>query len=163
MANGRSLVMRLRQNHALEHATIHVLSERHRGVQILGRSDFWGFTLLGALSTEEIASASLEALTRLQRGESDLAVHPRCGTNMATSALLVATFSLAALGGKARSRQERFPRLITAALAALMLAQPLGLWMQENITTTPMMAGARIESVMRQGNGRLVSHRVNMV
>ncbi len=163
MADGRSLLTQLRQNHALEHATIHVLSQRHRGVQVLGRSDFGGFTLFGALSTEDVASASLEGLARLQRGESGLAVHPRCGTNLATSSLLVACFSFVAMGGRVRSRWERLPRLIIATLAALTLAQPLGLWMQAHVTTTPQMAGARVESVMRQDRGRVISHRVNMV
>ena len=163
MPNGRSWVTRLRQNHALEHATIHVLSQRRRDLRVLGRSDFLGFVLWGGLSTEEVASAALEALSRLQRGESELAVHPRCGTNLATSALLVASFSFVAMGGKDRSRWMRFPRLITAALAALLLAQPLGPWVQAYVTTTPEMADARIESVMRQDRGQLISHRVKMV
>ena len=151
---------RLRQNHALEHATIHVLTQRFLNIRLIGRSDFWGFSLVGNVSTEELASATLEALTRLRRGESGLAVHPRCGTNLATSALLAGAFASVAAGGKAQPRWERLPRTILAIMGALLIAQPLGLWVQENWTTTPDVANVNIESVIRQPRGDMVSHRV---
>ena len=155
-----SWLYRLRQNHAVEHATIHVLSQRFLNIRLIGRSDFWGFSLVGNVSTQDLASASIEALSRLQRGESSLAVHPRCGTNLATSALLAGAFSSVAVGGKTRSRWEKLPRAILATMGALLIAQPLGLWIQGNLTTTPDVANVQIDSVIRRPRGQMVSHRV---
>lgn len=157
-----SLLERLRKNHALEHATIHVLSQRHLNLHLLGRTDFWGFTLLGNVPTEEVASAALEALQRLQRGESELAVHPRCGTNLATSAILAGFSSFIAMSGQPRSRWEKLPRVLLATMGALLVAQPLGLLAQQHITTTPSLEGVRLGIVLRQERGRQMSHRVTV-
>jgi len=69
----RDLVHSVRQNHALEHATVHVLSRVNPYVQIMGRSTDAGFFIYGAVSTQEVASAATEALARLQQGEYHLA------------------------------------------------------------------------------------------
>jgi len=153
---------RIKQNHALEHATIHILSQRYLNIRLVGRSDFWGFTLIGNVPTEEVTSAAIEALTRLQRGEKELAVHPRCGTNLATSALLAGISSFVAMSGKTRSRWEKLPRVLLATMGALLVAQPLGLWAQQHITTTPRLDGGRVGTVLRQDRGRLISHRVTV-
>jgi hypothetical protein len=155
-------IYRVRKNHALEHATIHVLSQRYLNIKLVGRSDFWGFTLLGDVGLEEVASAATEALARLRRGEHTLAVHPRCGTNLALGAVLAGGLSWVALGGKNRSRLEKLPRFILASMGALLVAQPLGLWAQEHVTTTPDLEGVQIESVMRQQHGQISSYRVSI-
>ena len=48
------LLRRVRQNHALEHATITLLSQRHGHTQAFGISGPRGFTLLTNLSAEEV-------------------------------------------------------------------------------------------------------------
>lgn len=153
---------RLRKNHALEHATMHVLSQRHLNLPLAGQSDLRGFTLLGPVSTEEVASATVEALQRLQRGESALAVHPRCGTNLVVGAILASLFSFIVWSMKTRSRWERVPGLLFATTSALLLAQPLGLWIQQRFTTTSAMDGVRIGLVLRYGQGLLTGHRVTV-
>ena len=77
------VVARVRRNHALEHATIHVLSQHDRTLRLVGRSSPSGFHIYGQVDTQVLASAVSEALVRLQSGEVELAVHPRCGTNLA--------------------------------------------------------------------------------
>ena len=84
------LILETRRNHALEHATLHVLARTHK-IPMAGHSNPTGFFLLGDLQLEEIANASIEALTRLKAGESGLAVHEGCGTNLATTAALSAS------------------------------------------------------------------------
>ena len=43
---------------------------------------------LGDLSPENIRRAVADAMLRLQAGESNLAIHPNCGTNLATTSIL---------------------------------------------------------------------------
>lgn len=155
-------VNRIRQNHAVEHATIHVLSQRHLNIKLLGRSDLWGFYLFGQVSPEEVASAAIEGLSRLQRGEAGLAVHPRCGTNLAVGGLLAGAFSAVGFVDRERSKWVRAARVVLATMAALLVAQPLGLLAQRYLTTTPDMSGVRLDSVMRQNRGRVPSYRVKI-
>ena len=54
----KSPISRIRRNHGLEHATIHVLSEANPRRRLIGRSDYGGFWLLGEVSTEELALGS---------------------------------------------------------------------------------------------------------
>ena len=69
-------ISRTRRNHGLEHATIHLLSRAKPGRPLAGHSDTGGFWLLGEVDTEELVETVQTALTRLQNGERDLAVHP---------------------------------------------------------------------------------------
>ena len=68
-------VLETRRNHALEHATLHVLAESHPGAPMAGHSNPTGFFNLGNLPTAEVQSAVTQALSRLRAGESQLAIH----------------------------------------------------------------------------------------
>jgi hypothetical protein len=65
-------------------------------------------------------------------------------------------------GGKSRWRLSSFARFFLAATVAVIIAQPLGLLVQERITTSTQVAGLRIVGVTRQGMGRLTIHRVSL-
>ena len=83
----------LRQVHALEHATVWVLSSlKHHKSQddetIGGLSTEQGFFLYGKINPLQIKEAVKLALNRLQRGEWNLALHHRCGTNTSVATLL---------------------------------------------------------------------------
>jgi hypothetical protein len=149
-----------RRNHALEHATIHILSERHPDLRLVGRSDWTGFTLYGPVDTDKLAEALASALQRLQGGETQLAVHPRCGTNLATGMVLAGLASTAALSGHRRSRLEKTLQLGLGLGAALALAQPLGAKVQERITTSSDVANLRVVKILRLERGAVVVHRV---
>jgi hypothetical protein len=150
----------VRQNHALEHATIHVLSRRHPYLRMAGRSALSGFFIFGPLSSHEVASAASEALARLQQGEAYLAVHPRCGTHLAVTGVLAGTAAFAATLGRPRSKIDRLPLALTAATLAAIVAQPLAHRIQENITTTADVEGLYIAGVLRHEQGRIVTHKV---
>ena len=47
-------VARVRRNHALEHATIQILSERNSALALMGRSSLWGFYIYGDMDTEDV-------------------------------------------------------------------------------------------------------------
>ena len=92
-----SFILSTRRNHALEHATIHILTAQKPGRPLAGRSTPFGFYLYGELSDEEVQAAAYEALSRLERGESRLAIHPGCGTNYLTSGAAASLGALAVL------------------------------------------------------------------
>src|SRR5512146_3538660 len=81
-------ISRVRRNHGLEHATLHILSERHPGLPMAGHSDFGGFWIVGNLEVDDLQSAVDEALERMNNGEEELAIHPNCGTNFATAGVM---------------------------------------------------------------------------
>ena len=132
-------VSETRRNHALEHATIHILSGRFPGRNMAGHSNPTGFFLIGDLPTEDVRSAVSEALTRLQNGESRLAIHEGCGTNYVVTGALGGFFALLGMSGtrNMRERLERFPLLILLSILAFMLGQPIGLALQRRVTTQP--------------------------
>ena len=96
----------------------------------------------------------------MQQGEEHLAVHPRCGTNLAVTAILAGTAAFSATLGRSRSKLDRLPLALTAATIAAIAAQPLGHKIQERITTTPEVSGLYIADVRRRDQGRLISHKV---
>jgi biotin transporter BioY len=93
-----------------------------------------------------VLSSAQEALERLQRGESGLAVSPLCGTNIAVAGFLAAAASTGALVGSAR-RSDRFSRAFTAAMLGVIVAQPIGRLVQKYVTTSPDLAGVEIVAI----------------
>ncbi len=158
--NLANLARNLRQNHALEHATIHILGRQFPHAQLMGRSTVSGFYIYGHLATQPLAAAVSEALIRLQHGEAHLAVHPRCGTNLAVTGILAGTAAFGTTLGKPHSKLERLPLAITAATLAAIVAQPLALRVQEQITTTPDVDDVQISTIERQERGGVTIHHV---
>jgi hypothetical protein len=156
------VLSRLRRNHALEHATIHILSARYPWGTFAGRSDIQGFFLFGEVSGAAVHQASHEALSRLRAGEARLSIHPNCGTNLLTSGVLGASAALAALTGtnNARSRLSRLPMAILMTALALLVAQPLGTALQRNVTTQADPQSLRVVDVRTWQRGRTTLHRV---
>ncbi len=150
----------IRRNHTLEHATIHVLMEMHPGVGVTGRSDWAGFSLYGPLKTSDVAAAVSAAANRLRAGECRLAVHPNCGTNFTTGLVLAGLTSYAALSGKRKSRPVKAVQLILGLVAAFVLAQPVGVRVQERFTTSPEINRLRVVDIRRRQRGALTVHRV---
>jgi Domain of unknown function (DUF6391) len=133
------LVSETRRNHALEHASIHILSERFPGHPMAGHSNPTGFFLIGDLPTEHVREAVTEALVRLQNGERQLAIHPGCGTNYIVSGALAGSLAFLGMSGtkNGRERFERLPLVILLSALGFMLAQPLGPALQDGVTTDP--------------------------
>ncbi len=70
----QDLPNRVRSNHALEHATLHVLQQKGSAARLGGISDTGGFWIFGDVDTETLLLAAREARERLMAGES----HWRC-------------------------------------------------------------------------------------
>lgn len=158
------LLMRIRRNHGLEHATIHMLSSKYPRTPIAGRADANGFFILGHLPTDAVAESAEEAAARLRNGEGHLAIHPNCGTNFLTAAVLAGLACFATLLGgrtdRVRDRLERLPLAILATVLALIIAQPIGSAAQRHVTTSSEMGGMLIGEVRQVRSGRTTVHRV---
>lgn len=155
-------VDRTRRNHGLEHATITILSQRHRGISLVGRSTPYGFHLYGDITTAQLESAAQEALRRMKGGEASLAVHPNCGTNFVTAGIAAGMAAYIGFLGanSAIARRDRLPLVTVLATAALILAQPLGLELQRHLTTSGEMRDMQITRVAKRPNSRITAHFV---
>ncbi len=147
---GLKELLMLRQVHALEHATVWILSEIERmnnnqgeeenspwqdNEAIGGLSTDKGFYLYGEINLLNLKRAVRLALTRLKQGEWDLALHPRCGTNVSVAMLLTAgtIFTTYLLGPR-----EPLGQLLSLGLAtttANYFALDLGMSVQRYLTT----------------------------
>ncbi len=155
------LILETRRNHALEHATIHLLSRKNSSKRMAGHSNPTGFFLIGDLDTQEIWAATTEAHTRLNSGEADLAVHPGCGTNMATTSLLSAGLAWLPLR---RTRSTPWlilliPISLLLALLGYQLSRPLGPWLQKYVTTEANLGSLQIVDIIpvRKGLHRVIT------
>ena len=154
------LILETRRNHALEHATLHVLARTHNS-PLAGHSNPTGFFILGDVTTEALRVAADEARTRLLAGEHDLAIHPGCGTNLATTTLLAATFAWIPLKGRKSilGRLAVMPLALAFAALGFALARPLGPRLQEHITTEADLGNLKIVDIypVRNGVHRIVT------
>ena len=155
-------ILETRRNHALEHATLHMLAEGYPSSPMAGHSNPTGFFILGDFPTEEVQSAVTRALARLRAGEKELAVHAGCGTNLATTALMAGTLAWFTMRG-ARStlgRILRLPFAVLFAIVGVLLSRPLGPVIQAKITTDADMGSLQVIAVRQSLRGRLTAHRV---
>jgi hypothetical protein len=157
-------IRRVRQNHAVEHATITLLMARDRSLPLVGgRSNHRGYFVFGPVDTAALEAAVAEALSRLQRGEAELAIHPNCGTNLVTTGAMAGLATLAATAMSRRrqaSLADRAAVAIMAATVAVVASRPVGLRLQRDVTTLADVADLQIESVTRRQLGRMVIHFV---
>lgn len=154
------LILETRRNHALEHATLHVMALT-RNIPMAGHSNPTGFFILADISTEDLTAAIIEAWTRLNAGEHDLAIHPGCGTNLATTVVLASTFAWLPL----RGRKSTLGRLALLPLALLFvalgfaLARQLGPSLQRHVTTEAKLGNMKVSEVrfIRKGVHRVIT------
>src|SRR5215207_9101029 len=139
-----------RRNHAVEHATLKILARQYNDKNLAGHSNPTGFYLFGDMTTSDIRSAIDEAMARLRAGESGLAIHPGCGTNLAASTLVPAAFAWAPFQG-ARSLRWRIlliPVALMFAVFGYLLSKPLGPWLQRNVTTEADLGDMRVMDIV---------------
>jgi len=156
-------VSRIRRNHGLEHATLHVLAERFPRTSMAGHSDTGGFWILGDIPRDAVESSVATALDRLRKGEAELAVHPNCGTNFVTSgtfAGIAASMAMFGAGKRMRDKLERVPLAASLATLALIAAQPLGLYFQEQFTTSGIPGELEITEINHAPRRNINAYRI---
>lgn len=85
---------RVRQNHALEHATINLLEEAAPDQKIAGLSLEDGFFVFAPLSPILIEKAARKGLKLLKMGQGNLAIHTECGTSSGVVAFITSLIFL---------------------------------------------------------------------
>jgi hypothetical protein len=101
--------------------------------------------VFGEIPTEAVLPAAEEALGLLRTSQPELAVHERCGTNLAVSSMLVAASAMVV--ARLRRPYGTFNNVMLATTAATILARPLGLLAQRYVTTQTPNASMRILGV----------------
>lgn len=155
----------VRRNHGMEHGTVHLLNRQR--YTLSGVASLTGFTLIGDVPTEKITKAAEDALKRFHKGEATLAVHPQCGTNLATGAFLMTLVGALGFSGTTRLQaRERFSSVMLLMLLASIVSLPLGMRIQQYFTTTADMGTLEVIGVTRREvtlpNGRrLVIHHIS--
>ena len=141
-----TFISRVRRNHGLEHASIHLLSEKHKNFSAQGNSDHRGFHLniYGDISEEDVSHAVFEAFKRMKNGEHQLAVHPNCGTVLLTTAAMATIAALLPFGIEQKRRGDTkmswmavaniLPTAILAVVATLIISRPIGVQLQAKYT-----------------------------
>lgn len=145
----------------MEHATLKILEGKYGGKNLAGHSNPTGFFLFGDIAIDTIHKAMNEAMSRLRAGERDLAIHPGCGTNFATSMVLPATLAWVPFQG-ARSTRWRLlliPVGLVFAVFGYLLSKPLGPWIQRNITTEADLGNMQVVEIVpvRKGVHRIIT------
>ncbi len=157
-----SWVAHMRRNHAIEHATIHLLSSRLPHVSIAGRSTPRGFYIYGHVPIDVLEQAAREAIARLKAGESRLAVHPHCGTNLVTASVMAGIATVLASAGRKRRWWDKVFTALAATTVALAAAHPLGYWIQEHITTDATLDRVELVHIRRLGSTKMPIHFVRI-
>jgi hypothetical protein len=113
------------------------------------------------MTMDDIRNAINEAETRLRAGERKLAIHPGCGTNLATTTLLPATFAWVPLQStrSLRWRLLLIPLALVFAAFGYLLSKPLGPWLQANVTTEADLGNMQVMDivVVRKGVHRVIT------
>ena len=139
---------RIRQNHALEHATITILGRMIPSLSVSARSSSDGFIIFGDVDLGLLHQALDEALKRLQAGEAELAIHPNCGTNLAVGVSLITLGTL--LGMTSNQTRTRVATAAASSLAGWAAARPVGEYVQRHFTTLPDLQGVRVTEIKRR-------------
>jgi hypothetical protein len=158
------ILSRVRRNHGLEHATLHVLGTRFPGLGLAGLSDAGGFWLIGNVELDDLTDAAVAALARLRAGEQNLAIHPNCGTNYATMGAFAGFAAwLTMLGAKKglRDKLDRLPNAIILSTLALMFAQPLAYKLQSKVTTSGVPGQLELTGISVYPRGGTKAYRIS--
>jgi hypothetical protein len=122
-----------------------------------------GFWLLGDVPTENVEMAVAEALQRMKAGEKNLAVHPNCGTNLATAGTMAGVAGATAMFGVGPRKRDKLDRLALAATLAtltLIFAQPFGMFLQKHLTTSGVPGNLEVVEIIPTQRGKLKAHRI---
>lgn len=153
------MIGRVRRNHALEHASINVLSERHKGFSAQGNSTPRGFhlNLFGDITDEDVYDAVEDAFKRLKAGEAKLGLHPTCGTVLLTTAAMATV--AAQVGFTVELRRQRrstlglsgiiaaLPLATLAVMISLIVSRPVGMAIQSAYTVDSDLGDLRITGI----------------
>ncbi len=141
----------VRRNHALEHATANVLEEKFPQAYVGGMAFKDGFQLFGRIPPAmHLMQAAREGLQRLKQGETNLALHPRCGTSIMIGQVM---FALVFLFVFFFMHHFNILEIFLFFLFSAIVSRPLGLLAQKYITTSTDVEELEFHDVYMKPNG----------
>jgi len=158
-------LLMVRKHHAIEHASLTILQSKIPGLRLAGYSDMYGFLVVGDVETDKLLAAVNEAIERLQAGEKGLAIHPNCGTNFAAAGLVAGSLAWLGMLGNNRSfkkQLDRWPTIVTLVTLGLVASQPLGPYLQANVTTDANIGNIKVKEIVISKNGAVKTHRFKL-
>lgn len=145
-----SFIRRVRRNHALEHATAHMLAKRVPNLKVSGRASVDGFSLLCDVPQEKIEESVNEAIRRMNQGESKWAIHPNCGTNLVATSFLTTFAGVIGLSGNKQPVGDKISRTMILTIIALLFSPAFGEQLQKHFTTKGDLGDLELINVTRQ-------------
>lgn len=143
----------MKVNHALEHGTIYMLRSRYgKKTKMGGNAEIDGFRIYGVDKREYIEKAFDFLVTELKRGNSELIISMRCGTNVGTAqGLGIVLLSLSAMILLLVDANTTISLTVLGidVILYFMLRTRLGNWVQEKFYMSLDFNGARIKSIYR--------------
>jgi uncharacterized protein YqhQ len=135
----------LRRNHAIEHATINVLEQSagHR-LNISGLSREDGFYIAGIQNPEMVEQSAVKGLSLLKQGNCQLAIHRRCGTDVAIANFISALIFLVLLF---TTGMFSLWTIIIALLLSNLMSPYLGELVQKYFTTSCNVSNMKVEGL----------------
>jgi len=154
-----AFIDKIRRNHALEHATVALMIEEGINGLVAGYATSNGFWLFSKAINHDVANASEKALKRLCQGNSSLAVSKNCGTNIVLT-ILVADLAFHLYRRITKSNSADFGARILISAASIAISNPLGLKIQQYLTTLSDVRRVKIMKVRSYKFGRMYLHKV---
>jgi hypothetical protein len=141
----------MKRNHALEHGTIFMLRSRYgKKTKMGGNAEIDGFRIYGVDKKEHIEKAFDFLVTELKRGNSELIISMRCGTNVGTAqGLGIVLLSLSAMVLLLVNANATVSLTVLGidVILYFLLRTSLGNWVQGKFYMSLDFAGARIQSI----------------
>tara|TARA_B100000686_G_scaffold1981_1_gene2204 strand:- start:207 stop:734 length:528 start_codon:yes stop_codon:yes gene_type:complete len=139
------LTLNIRRNHAIEHATVSILTEQISKSAVIGFAVPSGFIIYSKSSKDEILSAANNGLNLMKTGDSEISISQFCGTNLVVAALLtgVSTVLLSKILGK---KSKNILNITNGFLLSALLSKPIGRIVQKYVTTDPNVKHIQIKN-----------------
>ena len=139
------LTLNDRRNHAIEHATVSILTEQKVKSAVLGFAIPSGFLIYSKSNKDEIVSAANHGLKLMKSGVYEISISQFCGTNLVVAALLtgVSTVLLGKILGK---KSKNILNITNGFLLSALLSKPIGRIVQKYVTTDPNVKNIQIEN-----------------
>ncbi|MBN2048764.1 MAG: hypothetical protein JW750_13035 [Anaerolineaceae bacterium] len=157
-------IAKTRRNHALEHATLNLLTRKGVRSRLSGISTPGGFWLVGSVDPTLLQEAIEEAIERFNRGEGYLAISRNCGSNYAITGILagLAAWLVMLIPGRNdfEHKLERLPLVILLVTFVTIISRPLGPKAQRYLFTDANIGDLRVTSIMLYRRGRLCLQKI---
>ncbi|MDD3655944.1 MAG: DUF6391 domain-containing protein [Atribacterota bacterium] len=150
----------IRRNHAIEHATINVLEQlAGQQLNISGLSQENGFYIAGIQNAEMVEEAAIRGLNLLKQGSCHLAIHRRCGTDIAIANFITALIFFILLF---TTGLFSILNIVIALLLSNLISPYLGEYVQKYFTTSCEVRNTEIVGleyeIGRQDRNLLLKH-----